>query len=199
MLLIPVLVAKAAELTSREIAPDPFADFDPIRHWEFDFESGELWHLGNNTTHLDYTFLPQLLTIKTPAVFERPLAGGMIVVRSRYSLLIEPIILGPEHHYFGASGSGMAEWWNARRSAAMFVSSGGGAGYLDSKGQQIHGAQGENFNFNWFAYVGVRLRQWHTMSASAGLYFQHISNGGLNRINPGVDALGPMLSLGWHF
>ena len=37
------------------------------------------------------------------------------------------------------------------------------------------------------------------LSASVGLYFQHVSNRYLNRINPGVNAVGPMASVGWHF
>jgi hypothetical protein len=70
---------------------------------------------------------------------------------------------------------------------------------MDSKGHEIVGAQGEDFNFNWFAYGGMRFRCADRLSASLGLYFQHVSNGGMNKVNPGLDALGPMLSLGWHF
>jgi hypothetical protein len=31
------------------------------------------------------------------------------------------------------------------------------------------------------------------------VYFQHISNRNMNPVNPGLNAVGPMLSVGWHF
>jgi hypothetical protein len=31
--------------------------------------------------------------------------------------------------------------------------------------------------------------------ASLSLYFQHISNKGMNKVNPGLNALGPMLGV----
>jgi Lipid A 3-O-deacylase (PagL) len=37
------------------------------------------------------------------------------------------------------------------------------------------------------------------LSASLGARFQHISNGGRNDINPGIDAFGPTLGLGWSW
>lgn len=172
---------------------------DLLAHWELDYESGILWKVGRNSTRLDYTLLPQLLTLKSPAQIRLPLAGGDLVLRSRFSLLCEPIITGPEHHFFGASASGILEWWNRARTTSLFFSSGGGFGWLDSRGYDIPGAQGEHFNFNWLIYTGARLVCWRQTSLSVGTYFQHISNGGLDKVNPGIDALGPMLSFGWHF
>ena len=37
------------------------------------------------------------------------------------------------------------------------------------------------------------------LAKTLGLYFQHISNGGQDAVNPGVDAPGPMLGIGWRF
>jgi len=37
------------------------------------------------------------------------------------------------------------------------------------------------------------------LSGSVGVYFQHVSNTDLNHVNPGLTAVGPMASLGWHF
>ena len=70
---------------------------------------------------------------------------------------------------------------------------------MDSRGYQIPGGQGQDFNFTWFMHGGVRYRMTDHLSAELGLYFQHISNGGQDAVNPGVDALGPMLGIGWHF
>jgi hypothetical protein len=195
----------ATELIAAEAAEKSPVDpvrpaYDPVTHWEFDFESGVLWHITGSATRLDYVLQPQILTLKTPAVPGiEPLGGGDLVMRSRFSLLVEPIVQGPEHHYIGFSASGILEWWDRPRTRALFFSGGGGFGGMDSKGHEIVGAQGQDFNFNWFLYAGARCRQWKSMTASAGIYFQHISNSHLDKVNPGLNALGPMLSLGWHF
>ena len=165
-----------------------------------DYESGIIWRFTGSATPLSYTVLPQLLTIKSPLVGTiRPFFGGDLVIRNRFSLLGEPIIVGPEHHFMGGSASGIIEWWDKRRTRSLFFSSGGGIGWLDSKGHEIKGAQGEDFNLNWFAYAGARIFLRSRLSASAGVYFQHISNRYMNPVNPGLNAVGPMLSVGWHF
>jgi lipid A 3-O-deacylase len=174
--------------------------YDPVQHWELDYESGVLWRFTGDATPLAYTVLPQILTVKSPLVGTiRPFFGGDLVIRNRFSLLGEPITFGPEHHFIGGSASGIMEWWDKRRTRALFFAAGGGIGWLDSKGHQIKGAQGEDFNLNWLAYTGVRLLSRKRMSASAGVYFQHISNRYMNPVNPGLNAIGPMLSIGWHY
>jgi hypothetical protein len=172
---------------------------DPLDRWELDFETGILWKFGDNATPLNYVVLPQLLTLKTPAVMHRVFGGGDLVLRSRFSLLIEPITVGPESHYMGAAASGILEWWDHARTRSLFFSSGGGLGGMDSKGHETAGAQGQDLNFNWFIYTGVRLRGDERWSASVGVYYQHISNTGLDEVNPGLNAIGPMLSVGWWF
>jgi hypothetical protein len=167
---------------------------DPVQRWETGFETGVLWRVTGSATPLTYTVAPQILTVKTPMVGDaRPLFGGDFVVRGRYSLLIEPILQGPEHHYYGGSASGSMEWWNRRRSYSVFFAAGGGVGWLDSKGHAVAGAQGEDFNFNWLAYPGMRWVVGPNLSFTAGAYFQHVSNGHLNKVNPGLNAVGPML------
>jgi lipid A 3-O-deacylase len=176
------------------------APYDPTQHVEMDYESGLLWRVTGSGTPLTYTLLPQIISVKSPMNGDaRTFSWGVLVIRNRFSFLYEPIATGPEHHFVGVTASGVMECWNTRRTLAFFFSSGGGFGWLDSKGHQIKGAQGEDFNFTWFAYPGVRLLFKNRLSASAGVYFQHISNHNLNRINPGINAVGPMLSMGWHF
>lgn len=171
---------------------------DPLDRWELNFETGILWRVGGRTA-LNYVVMPQLLTLKTPAVMHRPFAGGDLVLRSRFSLLIEPIIEGPESHYIGGAASGILEWWDHARTRSLFFSSGGGLGLMDSKGYETEGAQGQDLNFNWFIYCGARFRGGERWNASIGVYYQHISNTGLDEINPGMDVIGPMLSVGWKF
>ena len=179
---------------------DPVAPYDPTQHWEADYESGVIWRVTGDATPLGYAVLPQLLTVKSPLVgTARPFLGGDLVIRNRFSLLVEPIAVGPEHHFTGGAASGIMEWWDKRRTRDLFFAAGGGIGWLDSKGHEVKGAQGEDFNLNWFAYTGARLLFRNRLSASIGVYFQHISNRGMNRVNPGLNAVGPMLGVGRHF
>src|SRR3954466_96742 len=69
------------------------------KNWEFDFETGILWRAGHNGTYLNYTILPQILTLKSAPVLGRAVAGGELTMRSRFSLLHEPFIKGPESHF----------------------------------------------------------------------------------------------------
>jgi lipid A 3-O-deacylase len=177
----------------------PSATYDPTVRWETDFETGILWHITGSATPLNYVVLPQIFSVKSPAILHFAVGQGILVLRSRYSVLLEPIVVGPEHHYFGVSGSGILEWWDGARTRCLFFASGGGFGELDAKGYEIAGAQGQEFNLNWFAYPGVRVRVADRLSASVGAYFQHVSNGHLDKVDPGLNALGPMVSLGWHF
>ena len=191
-----VSLAQAGPLTS---TPPPADLYDPIEHWEFDLETGALWSVGHNASPLNYVILPQMLTFKSPAVLRGKVWGGELVLRNRFSLLIEPIIEGPESYFIGANGSGILEWWNPSRSFNLFFSAGGGLGLMDSKGYEVEGGQGQDLNFTYFGYTGARVRVGEKGSLALGLYYQHISNTGLDDINPGIDSLGPMLSFGWHF
>jgi len=182
------------------VTPEPqTGTLDPVMHWEIDYETAILWRITGSATPLDYVLVPQILSLKTPEIFERRVGGGDLVLRSRFSFLAEPIIQGPEHHYFGLTGSGILEWWDPQRTRSLFFSSGGGFGELDSHGYQIAGAQGQEFNLTWFMYGGARFRFSERLSGAIGFYFQHLSNGHLNKVDPGLNALGPILSLGWHF
>jgi lipid A 3-O-deacylase len=176
------------------------APYDPTQHWELDDESGILWRFTGDATPLAYTVLPQLVTVKSPLVGDiRPFFGGDLVIRNRFSLLVEPILAGPEHHFYGGSASGEMEWWDHRRTHCLFFAAGGGVGWLDSKGHEVKGGQGEDFNFNWLLYPGIRFMFRNRLSTSVGLYFQHVSNRYLNSVNPGLNAIGPMVSVGWHY
>jgi lipid A 3-O-deacylase len=175
------------------------ASIDPIDRWELSYETGILWSAGARATPLEYVVLPQLITLKTPKVSRRAFAGGDLVLRSRFSLLLEPIIQGPEHSYLGASASGCLEWWTPSRTTCLFFASGGGLGWMDSKGYAVKGGQGQDLNFNWLVYLGGKYQRGERFSATLGVYYQHVSNTGLDEVNPGLDAVGPMFSVGWSF
>ena len=172
---------------------------DPTQQWRLDVESGILWHFTGSASPLDYVFLPQMLSLVGPADFQRRVFGGELVLRSRYSLLLEPILQSPEHHYYGGSAAGLLEWWDDRRVRCFFLASGGGIGWLDAKGYEIPGGQGQEFNFNWLVYGGGRVVVAERCAATVGVYYQHVSNGHFDKVDPGVNAIGPMLNVSWRF
>jgi hypothetical protein len=172
---------------------------DALEDWSLDFDTGALFSFESHASALGYTFLPQTVTLRSGAVMRRELRGGTLVVRNRFSLLIQPIVYGPESYYAGVAGAPSIEWWNTARSWSAFFSIGGGFGWMDSQGYAVAGAQGQDFNFNWFVHAGVRVPLIDRLTAAAGVYFQHISNGGLDDVNPGVNALGPTIGIGWRF
>jgi hypothetical protein len=181
---------------TRADAPPPP---DPLDRFELDFDTGTLYSVGSRASPLDYNFLPQIFTLKTGQFMRRELGSGTLVVRNRFSLLIEPIVRGPETHFIGVTAAPSIEWWNSARTFSTFFAIGGGFGWMDSQGYSVPGGQGQDFNFTWFMTGGVRFQLTERLSAAAGLYFQHVSNGGLDSVNPGVDALGPTIGLGWRF
>lgn len=180
-------------------AGPPVASYDPLEHWEIGFETASLWSFGGNATPLNYVFLPQMITVKTRPVLDFKLGGGDVVVRNRATLLGEAIVEGPESYFFGITGGASIEWWNAPRTFSVFLSAGGGVGVLDARGYEVPGGQGQDFNFTWYVHSGLRYRFSEHVSASLGVYFQHVSNGGQDEVNPGVDAIGPTLGVAWHF
>lgn len=188
------------EGNSPKAAPQSIAPYDPLDHWEIGYETAALWSFGGNATPLNYVFLPQIVTIKTRPVIDIKMNGGSrLVIRNRMSLLGEAIVEGPESYFFGVTGGGSLEWWNAPRTFSAFLSAGGGVGVMDARGYDVPGGQGQDFNLTWYIHTGVRYRFSEHLSASLGVYYQHISNGGQNDVNPGVDSLGPTLGLAYHF
>jgi lipid A 3-O-deacylase len=170
-----------------------------LPRYEWEYATGILWKVGGGATPLTYLLVPQIISLKIPPVSERPWAGGTLVLRSRFSLLIEPILRGPEHSFLGTAAAGELEWRSPSRRFVGFFAAGGGFGWIDSKGHEIAGAQGQDFNLNWLANLGVRYRTEENWLFSLGVYFQHISNRGMDRINPGLNAVGPTLAFSHRF
>jgi lipid A 3-O-deacylase len=167
--------------------------------WELEYSTGVLWKVGGGATPLSYTVLPQIISFKIPPISETPKWGGTLVLRSRFSLLLEPILHGPEHSFLGVAAAGELEWRSRSQRFVGFFASGGGFGWLDSKGYEVPGGQGQDFNLNWLIHSGVRFRMRDDWWTSLGLYFQHVSNRGMDKVNPGLNALGPTLAISRKF
>jgi lipid A 3-O-deacylase len=169
------------------------------RPWEssaVDVETGILWQAGHSTP-LSYRLIPTQLSWRSRATMERAVGQGRLVVRTRVTLFGTWIQQGPESHYVAVDASPSIELWDKRGAWCVFGGAGGGLGFLDSQG--VPGAQGQDFTLNWIGRVGVEHVMRGNLHWSAGLMFQHMSNGGQTKPNPGIDAVGFMLGCGWSF
>jgi hypothetical protein len=170
----------------------------PSNAWELTLESGYLWNVGSNTT-IDYEIVPTQLTLRTPVQWSwwEDENGARLVVRSRFSLMMETFTTGPETGYLGLSASPSIEYWFPDEKTSAFFCIGGGVGLTDST--NVPGGQGQDFTLNWFAHLGLRREIAKDLSLLGGAYFVHHSNGGQTNPNPGIDALGFTIGFGWRF
>jgi len=176
------------------------ADSAPFRPWavtDINIESGVLWQIGS-LTPIPYRLMVTQVSWLTKQFLSHEFAdGSRIVVRHRLTVFGDQILQGPESHYIGFSGSPSIEWWDKTGKWSVFTGSGGGFGGIDSR--SVAGGQGQDFTLNWFIRAGVQHVTDKNSRFSAGLMYQHMSNGGATKPNPGIDALGFTLGYTWSF
>ena len=176
------------------------ADEQPLKPWEtgaLNVETGVLWEVGS-LTPISYRLVPTQLAWRSKQFLGHVFADeSRLIVRHRLALIGTWVQSGPESHYVGVSGSPSIEWWNKEGTWSLFGGSGGGFGLIDSRG--VRGGQGQDFTFNWFIRAGVEHVTAKNVRLSAGLMYQHLSNGGQTEPNPGIDALGFTLGYSWAF
>ncbi len=172
-------------------------DLFPWQGHEITIEAGMLWKIGSSTP-IAYELLPVMTTVKIPYTFYRDWdEKGHLVARTRFSLLTQAVLEGPESYLLGFSGGPSFEWWNEDLTLSHFFSVGGGLAMLDST--NVVGGHSQDFNFNWYVHMGTRHTIREGFYFQYGLYFQHTSNTGLKMPNPGLNALGPMVGFSWDF
>lgn len=171
-----------------------------VRPWAssaVNVESGVLWEIGTGTPFA-YRLVPTQLSWRSKEFLGHEFAdGSRVVVRHRLTLIGTLIQNAPESHYAGLAGSPSLEWWDRTGRWSLFTGSGGGFGWLDSRG--IKGGQGQDFTLNWFIRGGLEHVTAKNLRFSAGIMYQHLSNGGQTKPNPGVDALGFTLGYSWVY
>lgn len=112
--------------------------------------------------------------------------------------MAEPIFRGPENHYFGISTGFRYNFVQPNARFVPYVSGGIGLGAIDSHAN-INGAQGQDFTFNILTAAGISYKIDEHWKASAGILYQHLSNGGQTDPNPSLNLLGPQLGLTYSF
>ena len=179
------------------LADEPPARALPWTTHALTLESGVLWEIGAGTP-IAYRLVPTQLSWRSKEFLGHAFAdGSRLVVRHRLTLIGTWVQHGPESHYLGFSGSPSIEGWNKTGTWSLFTGAGGGLGLIDSRG--VRGGQGQDFTLNWFIRGGLEVVTAKDQRFSAGLMYQHLSNGGQTTPNPGIDALGFTLGYGWAF
>ncbi len=67
----------------------------------------------------------------------------------------------------------------------------------DARG--IKGGLGQDFTLNWFIRGALEIVTAKNARFNAGIMYQHMSDGGMTKPNPGIDALGFTLGYGWAY
>lgn len=183
-------------LSGAALLPPAHADQRPWSETDVSVEHGLLWQVGKSTP-LSYRLMPTQVSWRSREALGWQFDSGRLAVRNRATLFATWIQQGPESHYIGVSGSPSIEWWNRRGNWCAYTGAGGGVGWLDSQG--VSGGQGQDFTLNWFARAGIEHIRSRYIRWSAGVMFQHMSNGGQTNPNPGIDALGVTLGWAWSF
>jgi len=162
---------------------------------EWTVESGVLWEIGTGTP-FPYRLIETQLTWKSAEFITHVNEdGSRIIIRHRFALFGARMQQGPESHYIAFSASPSLEWWNAAGTWSVFGGIGGGFGGLDSQG--VKGGEGQDFTLNWMMRGGLEHAISRHGRLSAGIMYQHMSNGGQTKPNPGIDALGFMIGYSW--
>lgn len=172
----------------------------PALPWEtsaWSIETGVLWEIGTGTP-IPYRLVPTQFSWRSAEAFGHTFANGSrIVFRHRLTLLASWIEHGPESHYIAFVGSPSVEWWDKSGKFSLYTGSGGGVGVIDSQG--VKGGQGQDFTLTWFIRGGIEYVFSPGHSLTGGIMYEHMSNGGQTKPNPGIDALGFSLGYSWRY
>lgn len=189
-----------ALLSSLLTLPALAAESPSTLPWEtsaFNVETGLLWQVGTGTP-ISYRLVPTQLSWRSAEAFGHVFSDGTrLLLRHRLTLLGTWIQAGPESHYVAVMGSPSVELWDKSGQWCFYTGSGGGFGLLDSRG--VKGGQGQDFTLTWFIRGGIEHVIAPNHNISAGILYQHLSNGGQTKPNPGIDALGFTLGYTWRY
>jgi opacity protein-like surface antigen len=112
--------------------------------------------------------------------------------------MAEPIFRGVENHYFGVNFGARYNFVQPHTRFVPYFFGGLGLGWIDSH-PNVPGAQGQDFTFNILSAAGVGYLLNDHWKISAGVLYQHLSNGGQTDPNPSLNLFGPQVGLSCSF
>ena len=191
------LVAPLAHASSDRLSTH-FTSDDPLDAPSFEMATETAYLLGVIGNPNSYEIASQFVTARWRwgAVHEDSWLRGFNQI---YVLgMAEPIVRGPENFYYGISVGLRYNFVKPNARFIPYVSGGVGLGWIDSHASHF-GAQGQDFTFNILTAVGVSYKIDDHWKATAGILYQHLSNGGQTDPNPSLNLLGPQIGATYSF
>jgi hypothetical protein len=167
---------------------------------EVGIETGQLFDVGGGTPR--YHIAPQILTVHwqlDDIGNEGWRRGNTEFIFSGY---FTPVIKGIEDRYIGALWGPRYNFVQEGWDIVPYLGARVGIGFNDSRSNQQQKGQGQDFVFTFMVEVGAKYIINDQLNVGLGVMYQHFSNAGLSepqRINYGLDTLGPVLSLNYGF
>jgi opacity protein-like surface antigen len=112
--------------------------------------------------------------------------------------MAEPIFRGVENHYFGVNFGARYNFVQPNSRLVPYFSGGLGLGWIDSH-PNVPGAHGQDFTFNVLTAAGLSYQVTENWKISAGILYQHLSNGGQTDPNPSLNLFGPQIGVSYSF
>ena len=170
---------------------------DAMNQWAFGIESGQLFGVNNPR---DYHLAPQIVSLIYRQKKHWSFAGLDVRSEFLFSLVAEPVLHGPENHYFAGALRRRWVFTPHERKWGFHLDAGFGAGAIDSTGDPF--GQGQDFTFTFLLGIGLDVPLNDRLDLTLSAFYQHLSNAGLSepeRENIGLDAFGPAIGLRWRF
>ncbi len=202
--LLPALTLCAALLVSArvnggEATPNPVLQanqFEPP-HLEFAAESAYLFGIIGNPN--DYQIGAEFITARLRWGVNRDEHSIFRGYNQVYLLgMAEPILQGPENHYFGLSTGFRHVFVRPGWRLQPYTSGGVGLGWIDST-DVFRNGQGQDFTFNILTAAGVDYLVNDHFKINVGVLYQHLSNAGQTDPNPSLNLIGPQVGVTFSF
>jgi lipid A 3-O-deacylase len=189
------LAQSAGDRVSTHFTPDTRADSDAP---SFEMSTETAYMLGVIGNPNSYEIGAQFITARWR--FGPVYREGFLRGYNQFYILgmVEPIFRGPENFYYGISVGLRYNFLHPESRWTPYLSGGVGLGWIDSH-SNIYGAQGQDFTFNCLGALGVSYRLSDRCQLTAGLVYQHLSNGGQTDPNPSLNLLGPQIGLTYSY
>jgi opacity protein-like surface antigen len=203
---VPAAMAGTEMKDSKDMKGITPPQCDPLsKDWTLELGSGATFsNVRSGQPNQAYTIVPIDLTasLRLDDVGLDNMAGGIFRGYSEFFFRgeYEQIVRGPENHYEGLMVGPRYNFVQPGWKIIPFIEGGVGAGFADSNPQA--GGLGQDFNFSFEVSVGAKYQincNWYLRLAAE---YQHVSNAGLSdppNPNHPIDAVGPVLSVGYAF
>ena len=173
------------------------------KDWTLELGSGAQFSNVRDDSYAGYTMVPIQITagLKVDDVSLDNFLGGIFrgytefLFRGQYDYIAH----GPENRYAGILVGPRYNFVQPGWKIIPYVEGNVGIGFADANPTQ--NGLGQDFNFTFETGAGAKYQIDCDWSVRLGVQYQHLSNAGLSspvKNNP-IDAIGPVLSVGYSF